>query len=181
MDFLRLITTWDCPRSCEGCCNKQYDRSGVPVWDGTMPKVAVLFTGGEPLLYPTRLIKLSHRMRAHFPKVKQMVYTANVRNLLAAFAALQAMDGLTLTLHEQSDVDAAMPFMDALASCHECNVKSLHLNVFPGIRFWGLPVRGWQIKHKQWLTKNSSEWLVNRSQHGEKLYQYLEEHKEIGL
>ena len=55
---LRLLLTTKCPNKCPMCCNNSWDFSKLPVverWNYEQ----IMFTGGEPLLYPSNVDRLA--------------------------------------------------------------------------------------------------------------------------
>ena len=68
MRKLRLLFTKDCNRNCPGCCNKDWDLDSLPVCTDFTPYDLVMITGGEPMLYPERLLHLIRRIREENPK-----------------------------------------------------------------------------------------------------------------
>lgn len=66
MRKLRLLFTKDCNRDCPGCCNKDWDLDHLPVCADFKPYDLVMITGGEPMLYPERLLKLIRKIMGIF-------------------------------------------------------------------------------------------------------------------
>jgi hypothetical protein len=141
--ILRLLLWEACNRSCAGCCNKQWDLTALPVV--TEKEIAqadmILLTGGEPMLSPSRVLSytsyLRGRTRPHTPII---LYTARALGLPEVSPY---MDGITLTLHVQSDVEPflALPRLPG----------SLRVNVFAGIDLPRIPP-GWQVKRNiRWI------------------------------
>lgn len=125
MKIARLIVTYKCPNDCAGCCNKD--------WKYDPPKPIthfdydqILITGGEPLLFAERVMGLASAIRC-MSKAKIYVYTATV---LPFLWVMPFVDGMTLTLHTESDVERYAEF------AHDCQHEliaypgSLRLNVF---------------------------------------------------
>jgi hypothetical protein len=77
------------------------------------------------------------------------VYTADVRRLGMARCVLDFVDGMTVTLHEQSD---AKPFWDFTSILRIGGQrKSLRLNIFKGVRL-NRAAYGWKIKDNiEWI------------------------------
>ena len=91
----RLLVTYDCPRSCPMCCNK--DMSGPkPAILYDMDRLRglrmVLITGGEPLLYPERLLRLIHELRMK-TTCQIIVYTAITDAHYTLERIIRAADG----------------------------------------------------------------------------------------
>ena len=149
MKKLRLLFTQDCDRFCKGCCNKDWDLDALP-------KVThfnyseILITGGEPLLYPYKLYALIAKIKKK-SNAKVIVYTASTKSVAAFMEVLFRADGITLTLHKQSDVSDN--FKKICARLRHYPNKSLRLNVFKGIDYSGIP----GIEH--FTVKNNIEWV----------------------
>jgi len=107
---LRLLLWEECNRSCSGCCNKDWNLAVLPVCSDYGSHDLIMLTGGEPMLKPHVLLQIIKEIRQQTAALIY-VYTANVDDLDAAFAVLEAVDGITLTLHEQSDVDNMQEFI----------------------------------------------------------------------
>jgi organic radical activating enzyme len=157
---LRLVITMACPRSCEGCCNKQFDWSTVPVLESVadIPKDCdmVLITGGEPMLYPERTAGLAHGIKWVRPDVKVIVYTAGLMNEQRnrdAFALVSPfVDGFTYTVHEPLDKGEFL----SLVILHENlfrEEQSLRVNVFSPIT-----LGNWDSLHN-WHIIEGYEWI----------------------
>jgi hypothetical protein len=146
MKKLRLLVTEDCDRSCPGCCNKDWDLAGLPVLDLTKPIAydEVILTGGEPLLHPTYLVNLVEVLRTISPpSCKVYVYTACPSGIPLV---LGAVDGVTLTLHEQSDIWDFGKLLDGLTP-DQTEGKSLRLNVFRGVKLPDfVDLSAWKVK-----------------------------------
>ena len=127
----RLLVTYDCHRSCALCCNK--DASGpkpaVTTLKALVKYETILITGGEPLLYPYRLLDLIHDLK-RITKAKIIVYTAMAENHEHLEAFIRAADGITLTLHTQEDATNFHGFSHRDLP----RGKSNRLNIFEGVR-----------------------------------------------
>lgn len=154
---LRLLLLEECNRSCEGCCNKDWDMAAVKTvaMDDYREAEVICLTGGEPMLYPERIASLVSLLKLIGVTAKFILYTAKSKRALDLVAMLHWLDGITLTLHEQYDVPAfellqlyLLYATDLVAS------KSLRLNVFSGIDLEGVDTSGWQVK-------SGIEWIKN--------------------
>lgn len=145
MKILRLLLFEECNRACPGCCNKDWDLKNLPVFDGDFtPFDQVILTGGEPMLKPQVVIDVAKRVPRGIPVY---VYTAKVDDFLAVEHVLDYVDGLTVTLHEQSDVEPFIRLKTELYWCEErYGNKSLRLNVFEGVQLEFLTYDMWKIK-----------------------------------
>jgi organic radical activating enzyme len=114
----------------------------------------ILITGGEPMLFPDKVVEICDRVRCNaltfHKKAKIFVYTANVNNWVAVQKVLEVVDGITVTLHEQLDVEDLVVLDSVLSKYSE---KSLRLNIFKGIT---IP----KLKHK-WKIKDNMIWMKN--------------------
>jgi hypothetical protein len=122
-----------------------------------------MITGGEPMLYPSALMAFIGRWRAlessqrywkanvwSAPvmvnnRAELIVYTANLEDTAAAKQILKAVDGMTVTLHSQSDLTPFSSFNYTIQRDFIHN-KSLRLNVFKGIEIPEYPLPLWDIK-----------------------------------
>jgi len=150
MSKLRLLLWEDCNRTCEGCCNKDWDLRTLPVCSDFSGYDLIMLTGGEPMLKPEMVLQTIEAIRRQ-TAAPVYVYTADVDNLDSAFAILAAADGITLTLHEQSDVDNFQTF-DHCMVMKQITGKSLRLNVFKGVDLADVCTSGWQVKDNiEWI------------------------------
>lgn len=149
---LRLLLWEECNRTCAGCCNKDWNVSSLPVCSDYSGYELIMLTGGEPMLKPEALIKIIAKIRQQ-TSAPIYVYTADVDDLDATFAVLEVADGITLTLHDQSDVENFQIF-DHCMVMKQISGKSMRLNVFKGIDLTGVDTRGWQVK-------DNIEWIEN--------------------
>jgi organic radical activating enzyme len=148
---LRLLFTKICNRNCPGCCNKDWDLDAlkkVSLFDYD----EILITGGEPLLFPEKLIGYVEAIRV-VSKAKIYVYTAMTihnNSFKSLYEVMKVVDGITLTLHEQQDVTNLAPVLYSIK--HDSTVnkvfkdKSLRLNVFLGLDLKGLDLSDWKVK-----------------------------------
>jgi MoaA/NifB/PqqE/SkfB family radical SAM enzyme len=125
----RLLVTYKCPKNCDGCCNKE--------WKGPMPTIAtnykgyeeIMLTGGEPMLYPAKVISLLRKIKAENPHASLYMYTAtyNPKDLKEV---LPLLDGVCITLHAPEDIiqlQGIYPYMLLNPN------KSFRINVFDNI------------------------------------------------
>lgn len=165
MKKLRLLVTKDCPRNCEGCCNKDWNLDNLPVADDLRGYSEIIITGGEPLM-SYKIDKLNHMLREiHDRKditAKVYVYTANPKHILLC---LPYVDGITLTLHDQSDV-AEFEWMNRFlptlkienpqsGPTPKYRPYSYRLNIFKGVTLL-TPDSDYLEK---WRIKDNIEWI----------------------
>ncbi len=157
METLRLIITRKCNRSCHGCCNNQEQFKDENIETVTLCTFLlvdqVIITGGEPLLFATETIRLAEILKKDGKQV--IVYTAFGKNYAAIEKLLEIVDGITLTLHDQSDVDHFRFLNFHLLQYKrwlQDNNKSLRLNVFKGIDLNTVNLSLWKIKDNiEWV------------------------------
>ena len=99
----RIVMTFKCNRDCKGCCNK------IMNFEHTLAKVEeiknyqkVFITGGEPMLYPDKLIEIIRILRKNGNK-RILLYTAWPYPKEDFLRVLKELDGVTLTLHAHTD------------------------------------------------------------------------------
>ena len=143
MNKLRLLLFEKCDRNCEGCCNKDWDLNALPTITDFWEYDEVLLTGGEPLLEPFRVISIAKRIKAQAPRAKIVLYTAKIDNWKDVLCVLHYVDGLTVTLHDQSDV-YAFQFLNSILKGLK-HSKSLRLNIFKNIDV-GVSLGMWKVK-----------------------------------
>ena len=133
MTKLRLILWPECHRNCPGCCNKDIDLNALPRFENLRDYKEVILTGGEPLLYPDMVREFINMVRqvAH-PATRILLYTAKY-DINSVSKVLWLLDGMTITLHEQADVDPFMLLYAWLQGRKDAEGKTMRLNVFKGI------------------------------------------------
>jgi len=146
---LRLLLSKQCNRNCEGCCNKDFDLDKLPVVTDYSGYDEIILTGGEPMLRPNFIREMVRRIRKQ-TLVPIYLYTAKVDRLQSALAVLGIIDGICVTLHEQSDVEAFHKLENAIDYSLG---KSLRVNIFKGVKIF--------IDHLQWKVKSGIEWIKN--------------------
>lgn len=149
---LRLLLFTKCNRSCDGCCNKDWDISAIPkVKDFTKYRL-IMLTGGEPLLSFNCIINTIKKIREQ-TDAPIYLYTAAVDKHLRILAILGLVDGLTLTLHDKKDeLDFTILNNMLLGTGIEKKV-SLRLNIFKGINITD--------DLSLWNVKKDIEWIEN--------------------
>jgi len=150
MKKLRLLFTQDCNRNCEGCCNKDWDLDSLPKCTDYSKYDEILITGGEPMLYPDRLDFLINKIRKE-SEAKIYIYTAKPTHVLIYWIKESKIDGITLTIHKEDDVDTFYLFNLLLTALGGYDDKSLRLNVFKGINT--------PDTKNRWKAKSNMEWI----------------------
>lgn len=153
MKKLRLVLFEECDRTCEGCCNKDWDIKNLPVVEESFKDFDKIFlTGGEPLLDTELLVSTIKKIKEE-TTAPIYLYTAKVdspfilSNLLHSY-----IEGITLTLHEPEDRELFV----ILNSIFRCNFEkgrfSLRLNVFKGVDISGIDTSIWKVKQDiEWI------------------------------
>lgn len=150
---LRLLLFEECNRSCEGCCNKDWDLGNLPVVDSFVGYDEIMLTGGEPMLRPDIIKSTIGKIRQENSNAIIYLYTAKVDNVDDVLGVLKDLDGICITLHNQKDVD----ILNALISkCHHKFVgKDMKLNVFSGIDYSSVEIEHFNI------VKDDITWIKN--------------------
>jgi len=152
MKKLRLLLFEECDRNCSGCCNNDWDLNDLEVCESFEDYDEVSLTGGEPMLWPDIVIDAAYKIR-NTCNAKIWLYTAKVSNLYAAIQVFWVVDGMCITLHEQSDVESWRRFSDLLSDGKFYRGKSMRLNVFKSVDVQNIP--SW------WKVKSDIEWIPN--------------------
>lgn len=142
---LRLLLFEDCLRNCAGCCNKEYELKSLPVAGSYLGYEQILLTGGEPMLYPEIVMKTVSDIREE-TDAPILMYTARVEDWSAAICILCAINGITLTLHEQCDVKPFKIFNERIKLIPATHRKSLRLHIFEGVDLQGADTSLWTVR-----------------------------------
>ncbi len=145
MTKLRLLLFPECNRSCEGCCNKDWDLDNIPVNIGFDGYEMILLTGGEPMLSPLLVADVCRDIR-QVTDVPIILYTAKSKRPLDLVAMLNWVDGITLTLHEQYDVKGFQDLDRYIMLIPHIEEKSLRLNIFSNVDMTGVDTYGWTVQ-----------------------------------
>ncbi len=149
MNKVRLLLWETCHKNCEGCCNKDWNLDALPTVTESVLKSAniVMLTGGEPMLYPARVLDTIRWVRK-VSNAEIYVYTAKV-SVPEAKYVLASSDGMTVSLHHPSDIE---PF---LFFAHNCNYlqRSNRVNIFQGV-----PLALDKVP-SGWYCKSNIEWV----------------------
>ena len=161
MKKLRLLLTSDCNRNCEGCCNKDWDLDSLPVCTDYSGYNEIMITGGEPMLYPEKIRECTSKIWGSislkwdniFKKSPCVyLYTAWTKRPIELIDLLMVrwIDGLTLTLHNQDDVNGFENLNERLMVYKF--KYSLRLNVFKGVDLSGIDLSLWKVKDNiEWI------------------------------
>jgi len=151
---LRLLLFSQCNRSCPGCCNKDWDLGGLEVADSFAGYKEIFITGGEPMLRPDMIRECVEKIRQDNQTAPIYLYTAKPNPELVSLLQTH-LDGVTLTLHEQSDTGPQFAqFYYAVQVLGLTETKSLRLNIFSEVEYpyRDFPLDGWKVK-------DGMEWI----------------------
>jgi hypothetical protein len=161
---LRLLLFTECNRSCRLCCNKNFDTAALPIAEDFTKYDCIVLTGGEPMLNPELVKQTVARIRKQTDKPIVM-YTAWAGDPEILLDVLNALDGITLTLHTRRDTEPFVKLNELIAE-RGLEGKSLRLNVFQGISTGGADVSAWKVKRGlRWikdcpLPTNEEFWRI---------------------
>ena len=108
------------------------------------------------MLYPGLVSRIIQNIRLHNRMADLIMYTADCSQPTWLLDLLFRLDGLTVTLHEQSDI---LPFITFTKIVGESEVlarlpdKSLRVNIFDGIDLPSIP--------DIWKVKSGIRWIKN--------------------
>lgn len=109
MPIARLLITRKCNRNCPGCCNKDVSLMSqarhVADLGCVTDRRAVCITGGEPMMDPSRALRIVRRIRELNPTAAVYLYTALWPHSRSAVALCEAVDGIHYTLHGDATAD----------------------------------------------------------------------------
>lgn len=153
MKKLRLIVDAKCNRRCAGCCNNQFDITKLPVCTDYTPYDEIILTGGEPMLFPDRIVEIVLAIDAqkrNHGRTPIYMNTAKLDNVDDMNNVLPWLDGVTLTLHNQKDVVTFCKiFSSDFRSVGIKSTHSLRVNHRAGLNLKAIPAllrRRWTFK-----------------------------------
>jgi hypothetical protein len=167
MKKLRLLITKKCNRRCKGCCNNDWQLDKLPICTSFENYDEIILTGGEVMLFPNLVIDTINKIRIENPLAKIYMYTAFVFTT-RIFEILTLLDGITVTLHTQSDVKKFKWFNELLFFTDKFLYKSLRLNIFDGIK---MPKK---INLDNWQVKKNIKWIKNCPLPADEVFMRLE-------
>lgn len=153
MKSLRLLLFEECNRNCGGCCNKGFALEQLEVCRDFTGYDEIILTGGEPMLLPELVKQVVTQIREQDDDVPIYVYTAMPNR--DALDLLDYVDGLTVTLHSQSDVDMFLLFDTAAQDKFNTHLLSMRLNIFNNVNIDMTKVSA------KWIVKPNIEWIVD--------------------
>lgn len=134
------------------CCNKDWDLTSLERESDFTPYEMVILTGGEPMLNPGLVVETVFRIKRQI-NVPVIMYTAKMDDIHDIHFVLKYLDGVTLTLHEQKDVEPFLRLNDILERKRFKGVRLLRLNIFRGVK---LPEN---IDLSKWVIKDDIVWI----------------------
>ena len=160
---LRLLLWSDCGKSCLGCCNKDWNLNELPIATNLIPYSEIILTGGEPMLYPELLQRTIGEIQATTNSPKIYLYTANTKNYNKLIDILAIIDGVTVTLHDDEDVDDFIKLIKEMKKISEItpfwlDEKSLRLHVFEDVD--ASAIERIDFPHV-WDVKGHIKWIEN--------------------
>lgn len=153
---LRLLLWEECNRTCEGCCNKDFDLPNLPVLnpEDALHYDLIMLTGGEPMLNPSTVTRTADHLRK-YTDAKIVMYTAATYDSLRLPVVCTHLDGVTVTVHEPSDVNDLYLLDEALCIWQDDYPQdfSARLNIFAGCEVDRTRLNfGWYIKDNiEWI------------------------------
>ena len=154
----RVIITFQCQRSCRGCCNTYSHIMKHAVCIDNITALCghdtICITGGEPLLEPDRTLEIIAEIRRQYPQTIVYLYSALYIERMAEI--IKAVDGIHYTLHEgatEQDIDGFQHFQELISG--ECCNKSFRLYIDPRVKHSVLvqPHLWRRIEVKPWMSE----------------------------
>jgi organic radical activating enzyme len=135
MKTARILLSAKCNRTCHYCCNEQDGTldDAVPLHnlDILQNYKSVCITGGEPMMYPDRVIALANAIKA----VKDMpIYMYSATYTKRTEDVLQSLDGITFTMHEEASLKDVVGFDNIQELAHKYpELLSIFVNPSKGV------------------------------------------------
>lgn len=179
MKTLRLLLFSECNRGCPGCCNKDWDLNNLPICSDFNNYDEIILTGGEPLLHPDIVKDTIQEIRSKNPNTKLYMYTANT-SIYDIYDLFVLLDGITVTLHENSDVAPFLNFVNHISiSPFKELEKSLRLNIFKGVELFESLDSGEMTDLKRWQIKDNIEWIKHCPLPDNEVFMRLDKNKVV--
>lgn len=181
MKKARLLITKNCVHNCKYCCNKytsiMKDMIEIKDLNEINGMDEYIITGGEPLLFPSKVILIIKTLREKNPLAKFYLYTTIMIDYSKMCEIISLLDGVHFTLHEESDLkdffnfsrfqDLVLRLFKNSKKSFRCYVQDTiehEITIFPNI-WTRFEIKGW-IKEEDLVLP-----------FGEKLYFYdVEKH-----
>ena len=155
MKKLRLLLFEECDRNCAGCCNKDWDLASLPVETQFYQYDEIILTGGEPMLNMRLVLTTIEAIRLQNKTAKIFLYTAKTDEPLDLLAMMKYIDGITITLHNQSDLEPFLLFNELL----NVENKSLRLNIFDEVNLLCFNGVIDTIVSSIWEVRKNMKWI----------------------
>jgi len=110
MRKLRLLLFSECNRSCEGCCNKDWDLKSLPIVKSYEGYDEIMLTGDT-------IINIKKQNNT----AKIYLYTALTKKPMDIEIILSELDGIVITLHEPIDAFYFHNFINCF-KCHRSRI-----------------------------------------------------------
>jgi organic radical activating enzyme len=127
--------------------NKQWNLDDLELalnWDYD----EIIITGGEPMLRPNITADFIETIKA---QTSASIYLYTAMPTYVTERVMSLLDGLTVTLHDQSDV---LPFLRVASFLESLSDdKSMRLNIFKGVKLLSF------AKVPLWQVKDNIEWI----------------------
>ena len=158
MKKARLITTYDCPKNCEGCCNKNWKYTSAVKITSVKSLIdydEINITGGEPMLLGVGLLDLVFELINQNRDKQQNLYLytalADDKTIPLYKVLIRVLTGITFTIHDEEDIDNFIKLNNVLL---EMNPElSLQLHVFDNLllKFPVVDLSLWKVKSMIWI------------------------------
>lgn len=152
---LRLLVTSKCHNDCKLCCNKDYDLNklqeiSLDEINDLIKYWEINITGGEPLLFPEKLLNLLSELSANYVNI----YTAKP-SLVTFIAICDFISGFTVSIHNDNDLTNFIKFNEQLINFNNNFSKKSHyinlrLHVFCDVNIKPINLFGWDVKFIEW-------------------------------
>lgn len=156
----RVIVTYNCNRSCPGCCN-QHGNSVRKVTniEELLKYEEIIVTGGEPMLVLSDVLALVSTLKVLGYAGRFYLYTAFWKPNFKNIAILDEFDGITFTIHaEASDADIiALKHLSKESILKSANFSSrliIDSRVYDKYDLSNIDLKNWDVVRKlQWKDK----------------------------
>jgi len=130
MKTARILITTKCNRTCHYCCNeKDSGLDGALLlesFDTLNDFDAIVISGGEPMLYPGRIIEFIKQIP---DRADIKVYLQSATHTKYSDEVMQYLDGITYTVHEEASLKDVVMFQNMQDMAMRYTDKNFRLNV----------------------------------------------------
>lgn len=151
--------TFKCNRQCPGCANTYGSvmSKAQPLYNIAQLKgyKNLVISGGEPMLFPDRVLKLAKVLKKHVPEAKVFLYTAYNRDTRQIERILPYIDGVNYTVHKEADDKDVAEFQafQAMAGKHSDKNFRLYVDKATAREVMIYPSAWDRINIKPWMTE----------------------------